>query len=65
MAKKAIKLERLIELDESMGLFHNNTKNLDSIKFADDVPQDFIELWKRKMQVDKEFDERIAELKSN
>ena len=64
MVEKENNLKRLLELDDSIGLFHNNTKDLNSIQFADDVPQDFIDLWKKKSKLDAEFDKRIAELKS-
>ncbi len=64
MPKEANNLKRLIQLDNAMGYFHNSAVDLDSIEFADDVPQDFIDLWKKKMKIDEEFNERIAELKS-
>ena len=51
MPKEANNLKRLIQLDNAMGYFHNSAVDLDSIEFADDVPQDFIDLWKKKMKI--------------
>jgi len=59
-----VTMQELIEMDEAISTFHDDDVNLD-VEFADDVPLEFIEAWKNKIRVSKEFHALLNQIKSN
>lgn len=57
-------LSRLLELNDSIGLFEN-TENIDGINFSEDVPESFIKAWKNKIAANKEFNKELMKIKAS
>ncbi len=55
MAKELVTLDDLIDWDNDLDIFNSRNSDLSQITFADDVPPEFVALWKARIEADKIF----------
>jgi hypothetical protein len=62
--KKNNNLKRMLYLGENIALFEDLDLEIKNIDFADDVPKEFIAVWKEKQRINKEFNSILNDLKN-